>query len=248
MKSYGQFCPIAKAAEVISERWTILLLRDLMMGSCRFNDLRRGVPQMSPALLVKRLQTLSEHGLVVRRQPTGSQGWEYHITDAGRELQPLIELLGRWGQRWVRSKFTSDELDPGLLMWAIHRHFPRDYRPSRRIVVSIDITDVTRLAHWWVVVDKRGVDLCLDNPGYEVDIALCTKLATLTRIYLGDISFSNAIASGKLTATGARELIRTLPTWFARSKFADIPPGVVKSAAPPVVPRTMVPGAISSAR
>jgi DNA-binding HxlR family transcriptional regulator len=223
MKSYGQFCPIAKAAEVITERWTILLLRDLLLGSHRFNDLRRGVPQMSPTLLVKRLQTLNDHGVINRVASADGHGWEYHITEAGKELQPLIELLGHWGQRWVRSQLSRDELDPGVLMWFIHRHFPHQKLPDRRVVMTIDITDGGRMRHWWLVVDRHGVDLCLEDPGYEVDVALTTNLVTLTRIYLGDMTFGAATQSGKLKVSGPRELTRALPTWFARSKFADVP-------------------------
>jgi len=130
MKGYGSFCPVAKAAEILAERWTLLVLRDILVGSRHFNELRRGMPQISPTLLSKRLQTLEDAGIVVRLPGSAGHAWEYHPTRACQELRPLIESIGHWGQRWVRSKLTRDELDPGMLMWYIHRHFMKSI--SRR--------------------------------------------------------------------------------------------------------------------
>jgi len=226
MPGYGQFCPIAKAAEILSERWTLLILRDLLHGSRHFNELRRGVPRMSPTLLTKRLQMLVEHGIITRERVEGSQGCEYRLTRAGRELKPLIRFVGEWGQRWVRSTLSRDELDPGALMWFIHRHFQRENLPARRIVMYIEITDVKRLRHWWLVIDNGDVDLCLEDPGHEIDLMLATDLLSLTRVYIGDRTIGDAIASGAIRVEGPRALTRTLPQWFARSKFADIEPGV----------------------
>ena len=129
MKSYGSFCPVAKAAEVLTERWTLLVLRDLLLGSRRFNDLRRGLPKMSPTLLSKRLQTLEEVGIIERRPTLNGHAWEYWPTQACEDLRPVIESIGHWGQHWVRSTLTRDELDPGALMWYIHRHFATEHLP-----------------------------------------------------------------------------------------------------------------------
>jgi DNA-binding HxlR family transcriptional regulator len=221
VKGYTQFCPIAKAAEILTERWTVLVLRDLLHGSRRFNEFRRGVPTMSPTLLVKRLETLQEHGLV-ERVPARDRGWEYHPTRAAEELRPLIAFMGHWGQRWVRSRLTRDELDPGVLMWFIHRHFVASRLPPRRVVIAIEFTDARQLKMWWVVVDRDGsVDLCLDDPGLDVDIAMRTDVLALTQVYIGDLSFRDAWSSGKIDVRGPAALTRTLPEWFARSRFAD---------------------------
>ena len=222
MKGYGSFCPIAKAAEILAERWTFLVLRDILVGSRHFNDLRRGVPQMSPTLLSKRLQTLVDAGIVVRLAGSDGHTFEYHPTQACQELRPVIESIGHWGQRWVRSKLTRDELDPGMLMWYIHRHFAKEHLPPRRIVVYIEITDVTkRMKHWWLVLEAQEVDLCLDDPGHEIDISLVTDLLSLTQVYIGDLSFERARSTGRIKISGARALTQSMPSWFARSHFAE---------------------------
>ena len=222
MKGYGSFCPIAKAAEILAERWTLLVLRDILVGSRRFNDLRRGVPQMSPTLLSTRLQTLEDVGIIVRR--TGSDGHtlEYHPTEACQELRPVIESIGHWGQHWVRSKLTRDELDPGMLMWYIHNHFSKERLPPGRTVIYIEITDVAkRMKHWWLVLEGKEVDLCLQDPGHEIDITLMTDLLSLTQVYMGDLSLERAQSTGRIKILGPRALVQSMPDWFARSKFAD---------------------------
>ena len=220
MKGYGSFCPIAKATEILAERWTLLVLRDLLMGSRHFNDLRRGMPQMSPTLLSKRLKSLEEADIIVRRPGSDGHGWEYHPTAACQELRPMIEAIGHWGQRWVRSKLTRDELNPGMLMWYIHRHFVKDRLPPQRIVIYIEITDVKRMKRWWLVVEKPEVDLCLKDPGHEIDISLVTDLLSLTRIYMGDLSLNSARSTGKIKIHGPSALTRSMTNWFARSRFA----------------------------
>jgi len=217
MERYGSFCPIAKAAEILAERWTLLLVRELLLGSRHFNDFRRGVPQMSPTTLSNRLQTLEAAGIVER----GDDHREYRPTSACEELRPIIETLGHWGQRWVRSRLTRDELDPGVLMWFIHRHFAPADLPQQRIVVRLEFTDLRRMKCWWLVLEKGHVDLCLDDPGFSVDIYLSTDLLTLTEVFMGDASFAGGLSSGKIIVDGPCSLTRSMPRWFARSKFAD---------------------------
>jgi DNA-binding HxlR family transcriptional regulator len=221
MKGYGSFCPVAKAAEILAERWTLLVLRDILLGSRRFNDLRRGVPKMSQTLLAKRLQTLVETGIIERRPTLDGHGWEYCPTRACEDLRPVIESIGHWGQRWVRSMLTRDELDPGALMWYIHRHFVAEHLPQRRIVIYIELTDVKRMKHWWLVVENRKIDLCLDDPGYEADISLFTDLLTLAQIYMGDLSLERAQSKGKIQLEGPSALLRGMSSWFARSRFVN---------------------------
>jgi len=235
MKGYGSFCPIAKAAEVLAERWTLLILRDLLLGSRHFNDLKRGIPQISPTLLSKRLQTLEESGVIQRRPGGHGHGWEYHPTPAGEELKPLIETIGHWGQRWVRSRLVRDELDPGMLMWYVHRHTKPFELPSRRIVVYIEFSDVKRMKRWWMVIENGLVDLCLEDPGHEIDVKIDCDLLTLTQIYIGDLTIERARTAGKLKVWGDSGLLRSMPRWFARSKFADDNPLLVTDE--PGVPR-----------
>jgi DNA-binding HxlR family transcriptional regulator len=217
-----QFCPIAKAAEIICERWTLLVVRELLLGSRHFNDFQRGLPMLSPALLTKRLRSLEESGVLIRAH--GAQGIEYRPTLAGEELRPIVQFAGHWGARWVRSQLSRDELDAGSLMWFIHRHFKLDGLPSREIVVHVKFTDEKRMSRWWIVLSPQGGELCMDDPGREVDVYLTTDVRTLTAVYLGDIAFKLAVAEGKLVVVGPRELVVDIHNWFARSRFAVTPP------------------------
>ena len=227
MKGYGQFCPVAKASEILAERWTPLVLRELLAGSHRFNDLRRGVPLMSRSLLSKRLRSLEDAGVVERRARPGRQAHEYHLTPAGEELRPLVEGLGNWGQRWVLADVEEDDLDPSLLMWDIRRGVRTEHLPEDRIAVRFDLRDVAG-AHgrWWLVAGGGEIDLCLTDPGFEVSLHLRVSQRTLTRYWLGQIDWSQALADD-LELVGPRWLQRSIPTWLGRSAFAGVerPPG-----------------------
>lgn len=222
MKGYGQFCPVAMAAALLSERWTLLVVRELLMGSRHFNQLRRGLPLMSPTLLSKRLQSLHEQGVVAREPATDGHGWEYGLTEAGRELFPLIEQLGHWGKRWVRGKLTRDQVDLRLLLWAMHREFNVAQLPPGRINMRIELSDGGRMKHWWLLLDKdKGVDLCLQDPGFDVDLLMHTDVVTLAEVYMGDVALTDACARGRMKLHGPPALVRTAPKWFSRSLFAS---------------------------
>ncbi len=223
MKGYGQFCPVAKAAEVFAERWTPLVLRELTCGSTRFNDLRRGVPLMSSTLLSQRLKFLEQEGVIERRRAPSGRGYEYHLTDAGQELQPLIRTMGEWGQRWVRSRFGPEDLDVALLMWDMKRSVRPENFPRRRIVVAFEFTEApTNKSHWWLVSEQTEVDLCLNDPGYEVDLFIATDVRTMTAVWMGDVPLELAMASGALEAHGPTDLRRRLSAWLGLSAFASI--------------------------
>jgi DNA-binding HxlR family transcriptional regulator len=217
-----QFCPIAKAAEIICERWTLLVVRELLLGSRHFNDFQRGLPMISPALLTKRLRTLEEAGVLMRTQ--GARGIEYQPTLAGEELRPMVLLAGNWGARWVRSRLSHEELDAGSLMWFIHRHFKLDALPPREIVVHVRFTDEKRMSCWWIMLSPQGGELCMEDPGREVDVYLTTDVRTLTSVYLGDIAFQQAVSERTLVVVGARDVLAEIHRWFARSRFADTGP------------------------
>jgi len=221
MTSYGQFCPMAKAMEVLDERWTLLIVRELLLGSTRFNDLRRGNPRMSPALLSKRLRTL-EHAGVVRRDVQDGRA-RYTLTQAGDELAPVIQALQVWGVRWVGS-LGSEDLDPHLLLWDMKRTIPTDPWPSGLTVLALTFPDVeSRAAHWWICVRDGEVDVCDYDPGFDVAARLTLSLRTLSEIWRGDRSWASA-ASGELVDIDASSSIRrAVPRWIGQSSAASVP-------------------------
>ncbi len=221
MKGYGQFCPIAKASEVLGERWTNLVIRELIAGSESFNDLRRGLPLMSPSLLSARLKSLERAG-VVRRETTHG-GPRYSLTEAGEELRPIIMQLGVWGHRWARSDLSKDDLDPSLLMWDIHRNLDAGFFTDGRTVLLFEFSDYTsKYRRWWLVVKDGDVDVCLKDPGHEVSLHILTDLKTLTGVWMGDMSLGRALRSGLITVTGATDLKRKISTWLGTNYFADV--------------------------
>ena len=222
MVSYGQFCPMAKAAEILCERWTLVVVRELTAGSRRFNDLRRGVPLMSPTLLSRRLKQLESAG-VVRRVQDGT-GLAYELTPAGAELQPLVETMARWGSRWVRRRLSHDDLDAGLLMWDIRRQVDASRFPAERVVVHFHFPDAQPgKRHWWLVSEAGTTDLCLEDPGYQVDVSVEAPLHVLTAVWMRDISFKEAVRSHGLTVEGDRALRDRVPDWLGASALAFAP-------------------------
>jgi DNA-binding HxlR family transcriptional regulator len=226
MKGYGQFCPVAKAAEIVAERWTPLVLRELLCGSRRFADLHRGVPLMSRTLLASRLEQLEDAGIVQSVPRPGGRGREYQLTTAGEELRPLIDCLGEWGQRWARAQVGRGDLDPGLLMWDIHRRVDLAALPPQRVVVRFDFRGVPATVrcprYWWLVLERRGVDLCLKDPGFLVDIVVSADLRTLIRVWMGDVRLAESVRAGLIRLEGARSLVRDFPTWLSLSSFAGV--------------------------
>jgi DNA-binding HxlR family transcriptional regulator len=223
--SYNQFCPVAMAAEILGARWTLVLLRELVAGSTRFNELRRGVPRMSPALLSKRLKDLEAAGIVSRSHVPGEPDvLEYHLTDAGRDLKPVIESVGVWGQRWIETEASLKKLDPNLLMWDMRRNINPKPMPRGRNVIQVIFTDLKEAQrNWWLIVDPgREVDLCSVDPGFDVDLYLTTNLRTLTEIWMGYTTIARAKDQGKLTATGSRQLEANLDVWLKLSPFAKV--------------------------
>jgi DNA-binding HxlR family transcriptional regulator len=222
---YNQFCPVAMAAEVLGARWTLLLLRELVAGSTRFNDLRRGVPRMSPALLSKRLKELESAGIVSRAPVSGEPGLhEYRLTDAGRELKPVIEAIGCWGQRWIDLEASLEKLDPNLLMWDMRRNINPTPMPSARSTIQVIFTDLPQTRrNWWLVVEPdRDVDLCSVDPGFDVDLYLSIDLRTMTEIWMGYIAIDRAKEKGKLLITGDRRLEAGIGSWMSLSPFARV--------------------------
>jgi DNA-binding HxlR family transcriptional regulator len=223
--SYNQFCPVAMAAEVLCSRWTLVLLRELVVGSTRFNELRRGVPRMSPALLSKRLKELEAAGIVSRSPVPGEPDvFEYRLTAAGRDLKPVVEAVGAWGQRWIETEASLKHLDPNLLMWDMRRNIDPQPLPRRRSVIQVIFSDLTAAQrNWWLLVTPdRETDLCSVDPGFDVDLYLATDLRTMTEIWMGYTTIARAKESGKLTITGDRQLEADLAVWLRLSGFAKV--------------------------
>lgn len=221
MTAYGQFCPVAKAMELLDERWTLLIVRELLAGSRRFNDVQRGVPRMSPALLSKRLRALTRAG-VVRRVTVGNRPG-YELTDAGRELGEVVEALGRWGVRWI-GHLGEEDLDPALLLWDVQRRIDVAALPRSRTVIAFHFPDVeAKLARWWIVVDGDEVDVCDFDPEFEVTVQLTSTLRAMTSVWRGDVSWSQALHGGAITVAGDPAVRRAVPNWFRLSAFATTP-------------------------
>lgn len=222
---YGQFCPVSMAAEIICSRWTLLVLRELATGSTRFNELRRGLPSMSPALLSKRLKDLEAAGIVIRVAGEREPGvLQYRLTEAGEELRPVIEAIGVWGHRWVTAEATLKNLDANLLMWDIRRNINTDPMPHRRNVIQFIFNDrpPSERYYWLIVEPGNDVDLCLVDPGFDVDLYVSTDLRTMTEIWLGYATIGSAFDDGRLVSTGNRKLASDLRTWLKLSVFSKV--------------------------
>src|SRR5687768_15042663 len=220
MIDYGQFCTVARGAEIFGERWTPLVVRELLCGSTRFNDIRRGVPRMSATLLAQRLRKLEEVGVV--RRERGNDGWEYRVTPAGEELRPIVLQIGHWGARWIGSRLRRDQLDAGFLMWDMRRFAQIDRFPrAHRVVIHFHFRDAgTRERRWWLVVENGEADLCRDDPGHELTLIVDSTVRALTEIWTGDSDPETERAAGRLRVTGAERDARNLWRWLGRSMFA----------------------------
>ncbi len=223
MRGYGQFCPVAKATEVLGEKWTPLIIRELITDNQSFNNLRKGVPLMSPSLLSTRLKSLERSGVIERNK--SDKGVIYSLTKAGEELGPVIEQLGVWGQRWARSDMSKKDLDPSLLMWDAHRRIDTTHFPDERTVLRFEFIDYpSKLRLWWLVVTGDEVDICLKDPGHEVNLFIQSTLKTMTQIWVGDLSINKARRDKLLHLTGETALRNSMSSWIGRSSFALIKP------------------------
>jgi DNA-binding HxlR family transcriptional regulator len=223
MKGYGQFCSIAMAAQILGRRWTLLVLRELLLGARHFNDIKRGVPLMSPALLSQRLKELQDAGIIVYAHRAG-RGSEYRLTEAGKELAPLLDVAARWGRRWARTRLTADQLDPGLLMWYVRRLLDPAQLPARRTVIYVEFSDVApKKSRWWLVVNPKAVELCIDDPGFDIDVYVSTDVRTLTETFVGDMLLTRALRSGAIRVTGTAALVRSFERWWPKSPYAWVP-------------------------
>ena len=219
MKGYGQFCPMALATEIIGERWTLLILRELMLGSSRFNDIHRGVPRISPTLLTQRLRALEVAGIVERRDAGG-----YGVTEAGAELWPMIETLAVWGKTWLPATLSEDEADPDLIMWDLHRRMELERLPQRRTTIHFIFTDQPKAKRdRWILCSPEGAEYCITDPGFEADLYVTTDSRTITWVWYGDIPLKTALDEGLILLDGPARLCAAFPSWLRLNLLAQVP-------------------------
>jgi len=221
---YGQFCPISKATEIIGEKWTILILRELLMGATRFNELQRGLSLISPTLLSKRLDFLSAHGLVLKKKIPGQKGFEYFPTESCMELLPIIQSLGEWGLRWASSSLTQKDYDIELLMLYLQRSIQVDKLPGKETVIRFNFTDVKKFPEWWLVVGGDKVDACTKDPGKDIDVYLTTTIKTMVDIWMGETNYRKAQKEDRIKIVGNPHLTSNITNWMANSVYADLRP------------------------
>ena len=209
---YGQYCPTARALEVLGERWTLLILRDLLCGRTRFNDLARSQPGLSRSLLAKRLRQLEQAEVVERLDG------EYLLTDAGRDLEPIVFGIGEWGAKWTFGEPDEDELDAEVLSWWMQGRLDCSVLPDRRIVLHVRYTDDP--GRFWFVIEDGSASVCVSDPGYEVDLTLTSDLRTMYRVWLGHLPLKRAMRDGALAVDGQRALVRVVPELLMLSPIA----------------------------
>ncbi len=220
VRGYGQFCPVAMASEILCSRWTLLVVREMLMGTTRFNDLRRGVPRMSPALLSKRLKELERGGVVIA-EPGASGVVEYRLSEAGEDLRGVIMGMGVWGQRWIESELSLRNLDPSLLMWDMRRNLNPEPLPRPRCTIQFLYPEVrSPKQNWWLVVEPKIVDLCGVDPGFEVDLLVTSSLRSMTAIWMGVSRVQREIDAGNLALEGDPQVASAMQRWLGLSSFA----------------------------
>lgn len=226
---FGQFCPIAKATEILGEKWTILILREILMGGSRFNELQRGLSMISPAMLSKRLSSLDESGLIVKKKIHGQKGYEYFPTTAAKELLPIFVELGNWGMRWTRANLADIDFDVDFLMLYLQRSIQPENIPGNRATIRFEFTDVKEKPHWWVLVNGDIVDICTSDPCREVDVYFTCTVKCLSDIWMGETSYRKEIRAGHLKLVGLKAFTKDVTSWMSNCMFA--PPPITKPAA-----------------
>lgn len=220
----GSLCPAVKATDMIGDKWTLLILRELLLGASRYTEFQRALPRISPTVLSKRLKQMEADGLLVKRSTAGEKSTAYRLTRCGRELTPLIEYLSKWGLRWARRRLHEEDLDVGAFMWDVHRSLITPELPDGETVFCIQFPEQGRQDRWWLVANGPVVDLCTDDPGKTVDLFMTGSLEKMAAVWMGDVDIQAAVKAGDIMLTGAGDLVRTAPQWFPKSRFADIRP------------------------
>lgn len=220
----GSLCPAAKAADMIGDRWTLLLMRELFMGANRYNQFQRALPRISPTVLSKRLKQMEEDGLIIKKSIVGEKATDYRLTKCGRELAPLVNYMSKWGLRWARRRMNQEDLDVGTFMWDFHRSLNTSELPDGETVFSVSFSGLDAHNKWWLVANGNVVDLCTDDPGKDIDLYISTTLPALAEIWMGDTDVRSAIKSDDIMLTGETYLVKSAADWFPKSRYADVRP------------------------
>ena len=218
---YGQFCPVAKATEILGERWTFLIVRELLMGGKRFTELQRGLGDISPALLTARLKAFEREGLVARRRINGQRGFEYYPTSACEALKPVVVAMGEWGLCWARHMLSAEDFDVDFLMFYLERSIDPTRLPGRSTVIQFKFRDLAEQPDWWLLVDGQDVDVCITAPGRDVDVYFTTTVRTMHDVWMGDRTYRDAVHAGDLAIEGELALTRNVSAWLRPSIFAE---------------------------
>ena len=214
---YQQVCPVSLASEVIAERWTPLILREIVLfGNHHFSDIQRGVGRISQSLLSQRLRTLEEAGVIERCPNRLGRGWEYHPTQAGRELEPVLNELGIWAQHWI--ELRREDCDPAYLMLTVQSLIAPERLPPRPVTVRFEFSEHPKI--YWLVLDGGDPELCYYDPGREVDLVVRVDEQAFGQVLMGRAAYEGAVASGKIQLDGPPDLVRGFPRWLSESRFA----------------------------
>jgi DNA-binding HxlR family transcriptional regulator len=220
MHLYGQYCPVARAAEILADRWTVLIVRELLADINHFNELERGLPGMSRTLLAERLRRLEQTGVLERRAAARGKRTEYRLTAAGRALQQIIDLFGQWGARWAFGPPRPSELDPIILLWWMRRRVAFAQMPRRRVVIQFDFRRAPQRSYW-LVIESSDVSVCLKHPHFDVDVIVAADMMTFYQIWLGRLSLAEAMRKNQVRLDGAPADVRAFPSWFTWSPMAE---------------------------
>jgi DNA-binding HxlR family transcriptional regulator len=221
MTAYGQFCPVALGAEIFAERWTPLILRELLLGGRSFSDIHRGVPRISRNLLTLRLESLRRSGIIEQVQTDTERRHQYRLTLAGRALGPVIDALGTWGYNWASKDLEDERLDPDFLMWSLRRMVRMDALPDERVVVVFRFRRHPD-RYYWLVLQRPDVDLCRYDPGYEVSLEVEGTVAAFAHVCLGHVGLVQAMRQGDIDVRGAPRYRNALPSWLGVTRFASL--------------------------
>ena len=223
MTKYGQFCPIAKSSEILGDTWSILIVREMLLGSTRFSQLQKGLPKISPTILTKRLKELETCGVILKRKLSAQKGHEYRLTPAGRELSGVIEALAVWGMRWARDEMEPDDLDATFLMFDIERNIVTNELPDGENVICFQFPDLDDFSKWWVICDGNNTDLCYQDPGKDVTAYITANSVDMIKVWMGDLPLSAALRDDKITLLGEPLICNRLRKWFPLSSAAPVP-------------------------
>lgn len=220
---YGQYCPLAMSAEMLCNRWTMLILRELLDGSTAFNEIARGVPLMSRTLLSNRLKELESSGLIIRSARFGGKKTAYQLSKAGQAVGPVVRTMAEWGQTWIDVEPSLKRLDVDFLMWDMRRNVKYIAELPDRFVVQFDFSDAPeRKKQHWLILTAREVDLCYIDPGFEIDVFIETDLETMTRVWMGWSEFTSETEAGHLSIHGERKMVAIAPKWLGLSGLAHV--------------------------